>query len=71
MNITKLTITPVIKGAHRIVIENPTTERAQRLVLERLSSNYEQIKPAKFKLPKFLKGFVNPRTRVTDRTKFM
>jgi hypothetical protein len=22
-------------------------------------------------LPKFLKGFVNPRTRVTDRTKFM
>ena len=66
MNISKLTIAPVIKGAKGFVIENPTTERAHRLIAEKLSTNYENPKPVKFKLPKCLRGFVNPKTRVAQ-----
>ena len=53
MNIKKLTIAPVIRGARRIVIDSPTPERAQLLITEKLSTNYENSKPMKSKkLPK-------------------
>lgn len=67
MNIKKLTIAPVIRGARRIVIDSPTPERAQLLITEKLSTNYENSKPMKSKkLPKILHGFVNPETRVSQ-----
>ena len=69
MDIKKLTITPVIRGAQKITIESPSLERAQRLITERLCSNYENEKPLKTKLPKFLRGFVNPKTRVIEKLK--
>lgn len=69
MDIIKLTITPVIRGAQKFTVNNPTTERAQRLITERLCTNYENKKLAKLKLPKFLKGFVNPQTRVFEKLK--
>lgn len=69
MDIKKLTITPVIRGARKFTIDNPTQERAQRLITERLCSNYENEKPVRLKLPKFLRGFVNPKTRVIEKLK--
>ena len=66
MDIKRLTITPVIRGARKIVIDNPSQERAQRFMTERLCSNYENEKPVRLKLPKFLRGFVNPKTRVIE-----
>lgn len=66
MDIKKLTITPVIRGARKITINNPTQERAHRLMTERLCSNYENEKPVRLKLPKILRGFVNPKTRVIE-----
>ncbi|MBQ8668588.1 hypothetical protein IJ472_02325 [bacterium] len=67
MNIKKLTITPIIRGAKGITIDAPSTERAQKLITERLTTCYENEKPARLKLPKFLKGFVNPKTRVIGK----
>lgn len=69
MDIKRLTITPVIRGARKIVIDNPSQERAQRLMTERLCSNYENEKPVRLKLPKFLRGLVNPKTRVIESLK--
>lgn len=69
MDIKKLTITPVIRGARKFTINNPSKERAQRLITERLCSNYENEKQVKLKLPKFLRGFVNPNTRVIESLK--
>lgn len=69
MDIKRLTITPIIRGTKGFVINNPTPERAQKLIIERLSSNYEYTKPVKIRLPKFLRGFVNPKTRAIENFK--
>lgn len=65
MNISKLTINPVIKGAPKITIINPEQQRAEMLIIEKLNTNH--CKPEKMKLkklPRMLLGFVNPETRV-------
>ena len=71
MNISKLTITPIMSEASSIVIKNPTSERAAFLMKERLvSGSYEsqllaQRQELKHKkLPTWLKNFVNPETWV-------
>lgn len=69
MDIKRLTISPIIRGTRGFAVENPTPERARQLITERLSSNYENTKPVKLKLPKFLRGFVNPKTRVIETLK--
>lgn len=64
MEISKLTIRPIIRGAQKIDINNPSSERAKRLIIDKLSLDYETVKLPKSKLPKALRGFVNPETRV-------
>ena len=70
MKISKLTITPLSKGWSSTVIENPTTERAQILINDRLNSGFADFnkKPRVYRrIPKFLKGFVNPATKTGER----
>ncbi len=64
MNISKLTLTPLVSKAPNIVIEKPATEIAAVLIKEKLTSKYGFQKPARPRMPKFLKGFVNPNTYV-------
>ncbi len=64
MNISKLTLTPLVSKAANIVIEKPATEIAAVLIKEKLTSKYGFQKPARPRMPKFLKGFVNPNTYV-------
>ena len=65
MNISKLTITPVIKGASKVVISEPNEQRAGMLIMEKLRTNHDKPEKIKLKkLPKFLLGFINPETRV-------
>lgn len=72
MKIAKLTITPLSKGWPETVIKNPTSERAARLINDRLNSGFpDHSRPPKAlrKIPKFLKGFVNPATKTGERKK--
>lgn len=69
MDIKKLTITPIISGTKGFTLKEPSAERAQLLIKEKLSSRaYFNIgqtsKRSKSKLPAFLKGFINLKTRV-------
>lgn len=64
MNISKLTITPLVSKAESIVIKKPNSETAAMLIKEKLTSQYGFQKPIRPKMPKFLKGFVNPKTYV-------
>lgn len=64
MDISKLTITPIISKASSVVITKPTTELAATLIKEKLTSNYGFQKPTRLKMPKFLKGFFNPATYI-------
>ena len=64
MYISKLTLTPIISKASSVVIDKPSTETASMLIKERLASRYGLQKPVKPKMPKFLRGFVNPQTYV-------
>ncbi len=69
MKISKLTITPLSKGWAQTVIENPSTERAQNLIKDRLNSGFPDYnrKPRVYRrIPKFLKGFVNPATKIGE-----
>ncbi len=73
MQIKKLTITPLSKGLTSTVMEKPSAENAGRFIKERLSiGSYYDNKPAKIfrKIPKFLKGFVNPDCKVINERKF-
>lgn len=75
MNIQKLTITPLEKGVSAYITQNPTTESAGRLISERLLSSsgyYNTEKPARAlrKIPKWMKGFVNPEALVVKDRKF-
>lgn len=69
MQITKLTLTPLAKGWPGAVIETPSASRAGRLIKERLSSGYQDNsrQPRVFRrIPKFLKGIVNPATKISS-----
>ncbi len=73
MQISKLTITPLSKGWASTVIENPTNEYAGKFIKERLSTgSYYDNKTAKVfrKIPKSLKDFVNPKSKVSNERKF-
>ncbi len=74
MQIKRLTLTPLSKGWPDAVIDSPSAERAGRLIKERLSSGfsdpYTPVNVPK-KIPKFLKGFVNPKSMVSHDTKFI
>ncbi len=70
MQITKLTLTPLAKGWPGAVIETPSASRAGRLIKERLVSGYQDnSRPPRIlrRIPKFLKGFVNPAAKVVDK----
>lgn len=64
MNISKLTITPIVSKTAAIVIYKPSVESASILIKERLASKYGFQHLVKPKMPKFLKGFANPNTYV-------
>lgn len=64
MNISKLTITPIMSKTSSIVIKNPSSEIAEIFIKEKLTSNYGFQKPKRPKMPKFLKGFMNPKTYI-------
>ena len=70
MKIAKLAITPILKGLPSVVIDSPDAERAGRLINDRLNSgfkDYNRLPRAYRKIPKFLKGFVNPATKTGER----
>ncbi len=71
MKIAKLTITPLSKGWPGTVIESPSAERAGMLIKDKLNSGYndttQKLPRACRKIPKFLKGFVNPATKTGER----
>lgn len=66
MNISKLTLTPIVSQAPKVVIKNPTPQTAKLLITERLATNPILLGNTKIKnkMPSFLKGFVNPKTYV-------
>lgn len=73
MKISKLTITPLSKGWAQTIIEHPTTERAKILINDRLNSgfpDYNRKHRVYRRIPKFLKGFVNPAAK-TGESKFL
>ncbi len=73
MQINKLTITPLTSGCYTSIIEKPSPEVAGRFIKERLSTgSYYDNKTAKIfrKIPKFLKGLVNPQSKVSNERKF-
>lgn len=71
MHINKLTITPLNKGFSPFVQYGPTCDTAGILIKERLASGRnERIPRALKKIPSFLKGFVNPNTKVIEKKNF-
>lgn len=74
MQVTKLTITPIVSGCKKFVIQSPSQESAANYITERLISGiaYEQNNPARVfrKIPKSLKGFINPKSKVVNERKF-
>ena len=70
MNVDKLVLTPLTPKSTKVVITELTASRASDLIKDKLEisrptigeSNKKILKH--FKLPKFLRGFVNPETRV-------
>lgn len=72
MNITKLTINPIFAQGKKVIITNPTPTEAKNLLSQKLSMNYKDGKVAKVfrKIPKNLKGLVNPQTKVVNEHKF-
>jgi len=67
MDIKKLTIAPIVRGARSIIINEPSPQRAAMLIKESFESSRTAFgvksMPVK-KLPKALKGLVNPKTWV-------
>ncbi len=69
MQIKKLTITPLDSSRTKLVdAYYPSVERAQLLMTNRIESGLANIKynkseKPKTKIPKFLKNFVNPKTK--------
>ncbi len=75
MEIKKLTISPLISGFQNYVYSRPSNESAGVLIKERLVSGesfYNSDRPARAlrKIPKWLKGFVNPKALVVKERKF-
>lgn len=72
MNISKLTITPWLSGGFSQQFIKPTSQIAATLVKERLSmkSNDQTVARVFRKIPKELKGFVNPKSKVSIERKF-
>ncbi len=73
MKITKLRITSLSTGCADIIINSPSAQTAARLIKERLSSDYAASYNSTRiprKIPKFLKGFVNPEYKTTMNNKF-
>lgn len=64
MNITKLTLTPIVSQAPKVVIKNPEPKTAELLINERLDSAkfHSRKEKIRVKMPKFLKNFFNPET---------
>ena len=73
MNITKLTITPLVSKAQNMEFHQPEAERAAHLIKERLNcapyDHFTSFKEVRRRLPKELRGFVNPETWVPNSTK--
>ncbi len=72
MKVSKLTITPWFsKGIAQHFVE-PTEKAAATLVKERLSLRSDDRSTARIfrKIPKSLKGFVNPQSKVSTERKF-
>lgn len=75
MKINKLTITSLECGFPNYICKRPSNESAGILIKERLAaaqSQYNSERPARAlrKIPKWLKGFVNPKALVVKERKF-
>lgn len=72
MIVSKLTITPWITGGRVQHFIQPTEKTVATLVKERLSVAVRDDRTARVfrKLPKALKGFVNPKSIVSTERKF-
>ena len=73
MNISKLIITPWVTGGTVQRCDKPANQVASIQVKERLSlANIDNQRTARVfrKIPKSLKGFVNPETKVSTERKF-
>ncbi|MBE7713373.1 MAG: hypothetical protein E7Z87_06485 [Cyanobacteria bacterium SIG26] len=68
MNVNKLTLTSIIGGKYKVIIDNPNSDIASTLIKERLSVRnglYNDVPKIVKKLPSHLKGLVNPEYRVS------
>lgn len=73
MDIKNLTITPITKGMAAYRYKNPSNKIASQLITERLLSGSDnKIPRALRKLPKSLRGWINPKCKVVPdiRTNF-
>lgn len=72
MIVNKLIITPWLTGGSVQEFIKPTERAAATLVKERLSvrSNDQTVARVFRKIPKELKGFVNPKSKVSTERKF-
>ena len=74
MNIKKLTITPVGYIKYKNIVHNPKPDFAGELIKNRLyrgNASDTTIARAVRRLPKILRGWVNPETLVIKNRKFV
>lgn len=72
MIVNKLTLTPWISGGSIQTFAKPTEQMAATLLKERLSLGANDNTTARIfkKIPKSLRGFVNPKCKVSCERKF-
>lgn len=74
MQINKLTITPILRGYRGFTTQNPKSEVARTLIIERLATQGytgTKIPNSVKKLPKALRSWINPKTHVVQIRKFV
>jgi len=68
MEISKLTITPIIPGTKGFTTKNPSAQTAQTMITERMLHWQEADSVKEFKkLPKWIKSLVNPDSYIKIR----
>lgn len=75
MQVKKLIITPIVKGGRSVVSNQPSESVASMLIKDRMllgnhTEEANKIPKALKKIPKNLKGFVNPECKVVNDRKF-
>ncbi len=74
MQVNKLIITPILKGCKGFTTYNPDNSMAFKLIRERMEHedvSYKCLPNRVRQLPKNLRGWVNPKTRIVVNRRFM